>query len=63
MYETKTEDVYEDLSSDKERLHVINFPTKPKSYDNSNKLVFSKMKDETGGIAIEEFLELNPKKY
>ena len=38
-----------------------NYSTKSKYYDNSNKLVIGKMKDETGGIAIEEFLGLKPK--
>ena len=32
-------------------------------YDNSNKLVIGKMKDETGGVAIEEFVRLKPKMY
>ena len=30
---------------------------------NSNKLVVGKMKDETAGIAIEEFVGLKPKMY
>ena len=30
---------------------------------NSNKLVVGKMKDETGGVAIEEFVRLNSKMY
>ena len=38
-----------------------NYSTKSKYYGNSNKLVIGKMKDETGGIAIEEFVGLNPK--
>ena len=33
------------------------------NYDNSNKLVIGKMKDEIGGVAIEEFVELKPKMY
>ena len=32
-------------------------------YDNSNKLVIGKMKDETGDVAIEEFVRLKPKMY
>ena len=31
--------------------------------DNLNKLIMGIMKDETGGIAIEEFIELKPKMY
>ena len=40
-----------------------NYWTKSKYYDNSNKLVVGKMKDETAGIAIEEFVRLKPKMY
>ena len=56
IYEIKTEDVYEDFSSDKEMFDFSNYSTKSKYYDNSNKIVIGKMKDETGGVAIEEFL-------
>ena len=37
-----------------------NYSTKSKYYDNSNKLATGKMKDETAGIAIEEFVALKP---
>ena len=40
-----------------------NYSAKSKYYDNSNKLVVGKMKDETAGIAIEEFVGLKPKMY
>ena len=40
-----------------------NDSTESKYYDNSNKLVIEKMKDETGYVAIEEFVELKPKMY
>ena len=40
-----------------------NYSTKSKYYDDSNKLVIGKMKDETGGVAIEEFIGLKPKLY
>ena len=38
-----------------------NCSTRSKYYDNSNKLVVGKMKDETTGVAIEEFVGLKPK--
>ena len=41
----------------------INYSTKSENYDNSNKLVVGKMKDETTGVAIEEFVGLKPKMY
>ena len=63
MYEIKTKDVYEDFSSNKEMLDFSSYVTNSKYYDNSNKLVIKKMKDETRGIAIEEFVGLKPKMY
>ena len=47
MHEIKTEDVYEDFSSNKEMFDFRIYLTKSKYYDNSNKLVTGKMKDET----------------
>ena len=46
MYEIKTEDVYEDFSSDKERFDFGNYSTKSKYCDNSSKLVIGKTKDK-----------------
>ena len=63
MYESKTEDVYEDFSSDIEMFDFSNYLTKSKYYDVSNKLVIGKMKDETGGVAIEESIKLKSKMY
>ena len=59
----KTEDVYEDFSSDKEMFNFSNYSTKQKCYDNSNKLVIVKMKDETDGVTIIELVGLKPKMY
>ena len=42
MYEIKTEDVYEDFSSNKEMFDFSNYSTKSKHYDNSHKLVIGK---------------------
>ena len=63
IYYTKTEDVYEDFSSNKEMFDFSYYQLKSKYYDNSNKLVFGKMKDETGGDAIQEFVGLKQKMY
>ena len=63
MYEIKTKDVYKDCSNDKEMFDFSNYSTKSKYYDNSNKLVVGKMKDETAGAAIKEFVGLKPKMY
>ena len=40
-----------------------NYSTKSKFYDDENKLVIEKMKDETGGVQNEEFVGLKPKMY
>ena len=63
MYEIKTEDIYEDFSSNKELFDFSNYLTKSNFHDNSNKLVNRKLKDETGGVAIEEFIGLKPQIY
>ena len=63
MYETKTEDVYEDLSSNKKMFNFSDYLSKSKYYYDSNKLVIGKMKDETGGVAIEEFVRWKSKMY
>ena len=65
MYEIKTEDVYEDVSSNKEIFEFSNYLTKLKYYDNSKKkkLVIRIMKDESGGVAIEKFVVLKSKMY
>ena len=61
--EIKTEDIYEDFSSNKEIIYFSNYSTKLKYYDNSNKLHIGKMKDKTGGVAIANFVGLKPKVY
>ena len=62
-YEIKIEDVYKDFSSDKEKFNFSNYSTQSNYYDDSNKLVFGKMKDEVGGVVIEEFVRLTPKMF
>ena len=52
IYEIKTEDVYEEFSNHKEMFDFSNFSTKSQYYDNSNKLVVGKMKDETAVVSI-----------
>ena len=49
-YEIKTENVCEDFRNNKEMFDFSNYSTKSKYYDNSNKLVVGKMKDETAGV-------------
>ena len=61
MYEVKTEDAYEDFSNIKEMLDFSNYSTKSKYYDDSNKLVVGKMKDETAGVVVRAFGGFNAK--
>ena len=63
MYEIKTEDVYEDFSSNIEMFDFSNYSIKSNYHGDSNKLVVGKMKDEIGGVAIAEFVGLKPKMY
>ena len=56
MYEFKSEDVYKYFSSN-------NYSTKSKYFDDLNKLVIWKMENETGVVAIEQFLGLKSKMY
>ena len=63
MYEIKPEDLYEDFISNKEMSDFRNYLTKSKYYDDSNKLVIGKMKDEFGGVAVQELVGLKPKIY
>ena len=59
----KIKDAHEAFSKDKEMFGSSNYSAKSKYYDNSNKLVAGKMKDEADGIVIEEFVGLKPKMY
>ena len=63
MYVVKTENVYEDFRSDKEIFDFSNYSTKSKYYDNLNKLVNGKMKNENRCFSIKEFAGLKPKMY
>ena len=63
MCEIKTEAVYKDFSNDKRMFDFGIYSTKSKYYDDSNKLAVGKMKDETAGVATEEFVGLKPKMY
>ena len=58
MNEIKTEDVFEDFSSNTEVFDFTNYLINSKYYDDSNKLVIGKKKTETGAVATEEFVGL-----
>ena len=51
------------LATIKKCLILVIYSTKSKYYDDSNKLFISQMKDETAGVAIQEFVGLKSKIY
>ena len=57
MYKVWTEDIYEDFSKDNEIFDYSNYWTKSKYYDD---LVVGKMKYETTGVPIQQFVKLKP---
>ena len=65
MCEIKTEYVYENFSKDKRIFDFSNYFdfSKSKYYDDSNKFVADKMRDETAGVTNDEFAALKPNMY
>ena len=53
IYEIETENVYEDFSKNKKLFDFNNYSAQSKCYDDSNRSVVLKMKNEMGGVAIE----------
>ena len=62
-YETKSEDVYEELFKHKHLFDFSNYPKDSKFFDLTNKKVIGKMKDESEGKIIDEFVGLKSKMY
>ena len=63
MYEIKTKYIYEDCSKDKKMSVDSSKYSFNLKYDDSKKLVDSKIKHEMSGVAIEGFVGLKPKMY
>ena len=61
-YEIETKNVYDEFIK-KNIIDFSNYSAKSKCYNDSNKLVFGKMKDKMGGVTTEEFAGLKPKMY
>ena len=62
-YKIKSENVYEDFFRWKELFDFSNYSKDSKFFDNGNKKVIGKMKDEYGGVIIDQFTGLKSKMY
>ena len=62
-YEIKSENVYEEFFKWKDLFDFSNYSKDSKFYDDANKKVIGKMKDEYGGVITDEFVGLKSKLY
>ena len=62
-YEIETKDVYEDFWSNKHLFDFSGYDKGSKYWDDTNKKVVGKFKDETDGVPIVEFVGLRSKMY
>ena len=62
-YQIQTDNVYEDFYADKHLFNFSGYEKESPFYNNENKKVIGKMKDELNGEFIEEFVGLNVKMY
>ena len=60
-YEIKSEDVYEEFFKHKHLFDFSNISKDSKFFNETNKKVIGKMKDEFGGVFVEEFVGLKAK--
>ena len=62
-YEIKTGDIYQDMLQDIDLFDTSEYGQNHPLYSLANKKVLGKMKDETHGVPIQEFIGLRPKMY
>ena len=62
-YEIKSENVYEEFFKWKDLFDFSNYSKDSKFFDDANKKVIGKMKDEFGGVIATEFVGLKSKMY
>ena len=55
-YDMKSENVYKEFSKWKNLLDFSNYPKESKFFDETNKKVIGKMKDEFSGVIVNEFV-------
>ena len=63
IYEIKTEDMYEDIKNMKEYFDCSEYPENHKCYDETNKKVIGKFKDEVSASIMNEFIGIRSKMY
>ena len=63
VYEIKTKDVYEDFYQDINLFDFSDYPLDSKFFDPVNKQIIGKMKDESRGKIISEFIGFKSKMY
>ena len=62
-YKIESKNVYEEFLKWKDLFEFSNFPKDSKIFDETNKKVIGKMKDEFGGVVVDEFVGLKSKMY
>ena len=62
-YEIKSENVYEEFSQRKDLFDFTNYSKDSKFFDETNKKVIGKMKEEFGGVIVNEFVGLKSEMY
>ena len=62
-YEIKSENVYEEFLKWKDLFDFSNYSKDSKFFDETNKKVIGKMKDEYDGVIIDQFFGLKSKMY
>ena len=62
-YEMKSKNVYEEFFKWNELFDISNYSKDLKFFDETNKKVTGKMKDEFGGVIVNEFVGLKSKMY
>lgn len=63
IYQIETEDVYNDFSADNNEFNYSEYPENSQVFDETNKKVISKFKDEACGVPMTEFVGLRSKMY
>ena len=62
-YEIEADDVYLDFYNDKHKFDNSDYPKSSPYFDDTNKKVIGKFKDEAAGVPIHEFVGLRSKMY